>query len=87
MHRPFLFGLKFIYFKTYREWPINPKEPAINKPINKKIESPMRIVSALTVRSLPALSLFKKNNAENKLPKMTINTKTTAIFINIDLSK
>ena len=54
--------------------------------MNNAIERLMRTVSALTVRFSPDLSLAKKNKAENKLPKMMINTKTIAILINIILS-
>ena len=50
------------------------------------MDRPIRIVKALTVLSPPVLSLDKKNNAENKLPTMTINVKTTMTFINIAMS-
>lgn len=45
----------------------------------------MRIVSALTVLSLPLLSFAKKNRAENKLPTMTIKAITIMTFINMIL--
>lgn len=49
------------------------------------IDKPIRTVSALTVLSLPLLSLDKKNSAENKLPTMTTKVKTIMTFINIIL--
>lgn len=54
---------------------------------NKVIDIPILQVSALTVLSFPLLSLIKKNNAENKLEMIMINTNTVAIFIHITLSK
>ena len=51
------------------------------------MDSPIRTVSAFTVRSLPVLSFAKKNKAENKLPTITIKVKTIMTFTNIMLSK
>lgn len=66
-------------------WPISPNLPAISSKTNKSIESPILTVSAFTVLSPPVLSLDKKNNAENKLPTMTIKVKTTMTLINMIL--
>jgi hypothetical protein len=79
---PFLFTLNI----DYREWPIKPKEAAIISAANKVMDKPILTVSAFTVRSLPLLSLTRKNKAENKLLMMTINTTTVAILIHMVMS-
>ena len=55
--------------------------------MNKPIDKPIRTVKALTVLSPPVLSFTKKNNAENKLPRMTIKVNTTMTFVNMTMSK
>lgn len=51
--------------------------------INKVIDKPIRMVSALTVRSDPLLSLSKKTKAENRLPIMIMSISTVAILISM----
>lgn len=51
--------------------------------MNSVIERPIRIVNALTVLSLPLLSLARKNSALNRLPTITIKVNTIMTFINM----
>lgn len=51
--------------------------------MNSVIETPIRIVNALTVLSLPLLSLARKNSALNRLPTITIKVNTIMTFINM----
>jgi len=51
--------------------------------MNSVIESPIRIVKALTVLSLPLLSFARKNSALKRLPTITNKANTIMTFINM----